>query len=280
VSRFLSKDLFRVVVFVVLLLFVAPTLEAVLVAPHAIFIDHRTRTAQLTLANPGDEPEEIQIDLVYGYPVADSAGRPYVRLIENPDASAPSAAGWIRAFPRRLRLEPGQRQVIRLLASPPADLPDGEAWTRLIVTSRRAQELPLGADTALRAGLTLEMRTIISVTYRKGETRTGVRLEDVHGSVEGDSLVSWVGLQRTGNAAFLGTARFTMYDSGDEVVGEWSVPIAVYYDLTRRFSFALDSLPAGEYRVRFDLTTERSDLPQSSILPAEPVSGSFGVVVR
>ena len=97
-------------------------LSAVLVAPHAVFIDHRSRTGRITLANPGTEPEEIEIELKFGYPETDSAGNPYVKLIDEPPPGAPSAAGWIRAFPRRVRLEPGQRQVVRLLATPPHPL--------------------------------------------------------------------------------------------------------------------------------------------------------------
>lgn len=78
------------------------------------------------------------------------------------------------AFPRRVRIEPGDRQVVRLLATPPADLPDGEYWTRLIVSSHGAA-IPLATgDTAVRAGVTLEIRIVTSVIYRKGELGTEI----------------------------------------------------------------------------------------------------------
>lgn len=245
----------------------APLLgNAVLVAPHAIFIDHRTRTAQVTLANPSAEPEEVDLAFAFGFPATDSAGQPYVRLFDEPADSFPSAAGWIRAFPRRVRLEPGQRQVVRLLAQPPADLPDGEYWTRLIVTSRRAQEVAV-ADTTMRAGLTLELRTIVSVTYRKGDVRTGVAIDTFDATVVGDSLLARLAVHREGNGAYLGVARFTVL-RGESAVQEWAIPIAVYYAMDRRFAFPLADLPPGSYELRFDLTTEREDIPLEHVLPA------------
>ncbi len=255
-------------------------LGGVLVAPHAVFIDHRARTGQFTLANPSSETEEVEIELMYGYPETDSSGNPYVKLIPEPESGAPSAAGWIKAFPRRARLEPGQRQVVRLLARPPADLPDGEYWTRLIVTSRRAQDAVARVDTTLRAGLTLELRTIISVTYRKGSVETGIRLNDLRQRIEGDSLIVWVDLEREGNAAFLGTVRFSMSDENEQTVGEWSTPIAVYHGQNRRFALPVDQLPLGLFQVRFTVDTRRDDLPQTNILPADPIARSFGIEKR
>ena len=249
----------------------APLLgNAVLVAPHAIFIDHRTRTAQVTLANPGAEPEEVDLAFAFGFPATDSAGQPYVRLFDEPADSFPSAAGWIRAFPRRVRLEPGQRQVVRLLATPPADLADGEYWTRLIVTSKRGQEVAV-TDTTMRAGLTLELRTIVSLTYRKGDVRTGVAIDAFDARVVGDSLVARLAVHREGNGAYLGVARFAVMGR-EAAMHEWAVPIAVYYDMDRRFAFPLTDVPPGSYELRFDLTTEREDIPLEHVLPAPPIT--------
>jgi len=276
----LVSRMLKVAVASCVMLAVSPLVSgAVLVAPHAVFISHQQRTGQLTLANPGEQAEEIEIDLVFGYPATDSAGNPYVELIDEPGPEHPSAAGWIRAFPRRMRLEPGQRQVVRLLASPPAGLPDGEHWSRLVVTSRRAAPIAAGPDTTVRAGITLELRTIISVTYRKGQPETGVALRDLRGSISGDSLIAWVSLAREGNAAYLGTVAFQVYDEAENVVREWDIPIAVYYEMNRRFALPLESLPPGAYRVRFEISTDREDIPQGSVLPAPPIIRSFGIEV-
>ena len=263
-------------------LLLAPfVLRGVLIAPHAVFIDHGTRTTQVTLANPSNDPEEIEIDVQFGYPTTDSVGNPYVVLIESPGPDQPSAAGWIRAFPRRIRLNPGQRQVVRLLATPPAGLADGEYWTRLIVTSRRTTSAAVGPDTTLRAGLTLELRTIISVNYRKGDVTTAVVIHDVRPELRSDSLIVWLDLEREGNAAFLGTMRFTILDpAGDRTVAEWRTPVAVYYTQNRRIAMSVDSLPPGPYLFRVEIDTQREDLPQTNILPARPVMRRFDLEKR
>lgn len=273
-----AKRLIRIALLVVIALVGWPFVaDAVLVAPHALFIDHRQRTSQLTLANSGDRPEEIEIDFVFGYPATDSLGNPYVELIDDPRPDQPSAAGWLRAFPRRLRLEPGQRQTVRLLASPPADLPDGEHWSRLIVTSRRPMPTAV-ADSGVQAGVTFELRTIISVAYRKGSPKTGVNLTDLRVAVEGDSLVTWIGLEREGNAAYLGSLRFDVLD-GEDVVREWSTPVAVYYSLNRRMALPLNGLPAGSYTVRLELSTQREDIAQQNVLPVPPIVRTLGIDV-
>jgi hypothetical protein len=245
--------------------------EGVLVAPHAIFIDHRTRTGQVHLLNTGSEPEEVEIQLQFGYPDTDPAGNIFVRLIEDPDSGAPSAASWIRAFPRRLMLPPGGRQVVRLLATPPADLPDGEYWSRLIVTSRGGHIAMAGGDSTVSAGVTLEIRTIISVTYRKGEIQTGINVTELDTRVVNDSLIAWLGLERSGNGAFLGQVTFDLRNARDSSVASWPTPIAVYYPLRRRFSFPLDGIAPGAYTLRFTLNTDRDDLDASTVLPADPI---------
>ena len=263
------------------LLFVSPILGyAILVSPHAVFMDHRTRSGQVYLANTGTTPEEVEIALTYGYPVTDSAGNISVRLIERPDSTEPSAAGWIRAFPRRAVVQPGERQVVRLLAQPPATLPDGEYWSRLIITARGQQMAVASSDTTVRAGVSLEMRTVISVSYRKGQVRTGVEIRDLRASVEHDSLIVWVGLVRQGNAAYLGTTRIRLFDAANAVHGDWTTPTAVYVPVTRRYAFALEGAAPGRYVVSVDLSTAREDLPQRDILPANPAHSSVVVEVR
>ena len=255
-------------------------LAAILVAPHAVFMDHRSRTGQVFLVNTGDTPEEVTIDLKYGYPATDSTGTVFIRLIDQPDSTEPSAAAWIKAYPRRAVLAPGQRQVVRLLARPPAGLPDGEYWSRIIATSRGSKVAVVGGDSTISAGLSLELRTIISLSYRKGAVHTGVSVTDLRAIRQGDSLVVWFGAERQGNAAFLGTLTYQLVDATGKVRGEWETPVAVYHPLSRRYVFDLDSVPAGRYTVRMNLTTARNDLDQKHILPAQPVTRSVEVETR
>src|SRR5204862_6704935 len=80
--------------------------QGVMVAPHAVFIDHRLRSGWVLLYNPGTEPVEVTISTIFGYPVTDSTGAITLRTVDAPDSTVPSALAWIQAFPRRLTVAP------------------------------------------------------------------------------------------------------------------------------------------------------------------------------
>jgi hypothetical protein len=258
--------------------------DAVTVAPHALFLGDRNRVGEVVLVNQSGTAEEIELDFQFGYPRSDSAGNVHVTLIENPEPGAPSAAGWLRAFPRRLRLEPGQRQTVRVQATPPDDLANGEYWSRMIVTSTQEQAPTLAqqADSiGVRAGLKFVLRTITSVTYRKGAVETRIRLDSLRADAANDSVIAWVGLTRAGSGAFLGSVGFTLLDADGAVVQDWDpTPVAAYYTLLRRYALKLDSLPAGTYQLRARVSTARQDIAAVHVLPTDPVEAGVRVDVR
>jgi hypothetical protein len=254
-------------------------IEAIYVSPTAVFMDERSGSAQVAIGNSGDSPEEATVELRFGFPDADSAGTPYIRFIDDPGSEFPSAADWIHAFPQRVRLEPRSQQVVRLLARPPENLPDGEYWTRMIITGRGATLRPTGADSGVHAGVDLVIRLVTSVTYRKGKVSTGILVRDVIADVEGDSLTVWAHLDRTGNAAYLGTADVELANARGATVRHWSSALSVYTPMRRRFSFKVDSLEAGDYKVRLRIRAERPDLPADRVLPAPTVTDSVAVRV-
>jgi len=255
--------------------------QGVLVAPHAVYIDHRVRSGAILLYNPNPVPAEITISTLYAYPVTDSLGRMLLHIVEQPDSSQPSAAGWIQAFPRRLTVAPLERQTVRLLATPPPGLADGEYWARLVITAKGGQVPITGAaDTAnIRVGLTLEVRTIIGVAYRKGPVHTGVAVSRLRARVVGDSLETWLRLDRRGDAAFVGTVRGVLVDSAGAERASFFSPLGVYYSLDPRFAIHVGALQPGRYRLRVDVTTERADLAPEVVLPAPAVHDSIEVRV-
>lgn len=261
------------------LLLLPAAIHAIFVSPTAVFMDEKAPSTQITLGNAGDRPEEAEINLQFGFVDTDSTGTPFVRRMEDPPPQFPSAAGWIRPFPRRVRLEPGDRQVVRLLAQPPADLPDGEYWSRLIVTARGGSVPVASTDTAVQAGVSLEIQLVTSVTYRKGLVTTGVTISDFIAVVRGDSLQAGARFTRQGNGAYLGTATFDVVDASGRRARSWSVVMAVYYPMYRRFTFPLASLEPGDYLLRLTLTSDRSDLQKGQALPAATVTDSVALDV-
>jgi hypothetical protein len=277
-SRFSIMRTVRVTALLAAILLFAPLAQAIVVAPHHTFIDHRTRSGVIYLHNPASEPEEVTISFFFGYPVSDSAGDVSIKVVDEPGPDDPSAAGWIRAYPRRAMIGPGETRAVRLLAQPPADLPDGEYWARATVTSRGA-DVPLEVpDTGgVQVGLRLEVRTVIPVTYRKGDVHTSVVITGVDHRVANDSLVAKVGMQRSGNAAFLGTLHLTLTDSAGTAAVEAHRHVAVYRDLLRAVALPIAGLPSGDYTLHVRVDTERSDLDPENVLPAQPMEMSLEV---
>jgi hypothetical protein len=255
--------------------------QGVMVAPHAVFIDHRVRSGSVFLYNPGTEPVEVTISTLFGYPVTDSTGTIVLRTIEAPDSTVPSALAWLQAFPRRLTVAPLDRQTVRLLARPPAGLPDGEYWVRLMVAAKAGQVPITGLpDTSgISVGLTLEVRTVIGVAYRKGPVTTSVALSNLRAQLRGDSLVTWSHLERRGNAAYVGMVRGSVVDSTGAVRGSFATPLSVYFTLDPKIGSNVGKLPRGRYWLRYEVVTEREDLDPSVVLLAPAVRDSVQLVV-
>lgn len=276
--------MFRLAATLATALAVAPALagQGVLVAPHTIIIDHRSRSSSISVYNPGTESVEISLSTFFGYPVTDSLGQFDLRTVETPDSTMPSAAGWIQAFPRVMTLGPKETQTVRLLGRPPATLPDGEYWARLMVSARGASPAaqPVTDTSGVQVGLKLEVRTVLPMLYRKGAVRTGVRVDSLRlVRAPGDSLELRAHLTRTGNSAFLGMMRAAVVDSAGRSVASTQTAVAVYFDMSPRVRMAAPAAPAGRYRLRFELASERDDLPSSSLLQVAPIRDSVEAVL-
>ncbi len=253
--------------------------QGVVIAPTAVFIDARTRTAALLLVNPNEQPVEVEVGTLFGYPVTDSTGQLVLRTVEEPDSTLPSAAAWIRPYPRRMTLAPHAQQTVRLLVTPPPTLPDGEYWSRVVVTARGGQ-IPLSQSTdttRVRVGLSVEVRTILPLLYRKGRLQGGLELSALRAERQGDSLLVRAHLERTGATAALGTANGELVDSTGATRATFSTPISAYYAVDPRFTLPLDSVPAGHYRLRVEIASGRQDLAPESIVPFKTVRDSVAV---
>jgi hypothetical protein len=250
---------------------------AVAVSPVAVYIDSRTRTGTLTLFNPGSRPEEIQVEFAYGYPQSDDEGNVSVAVTDSVPEGEPSAVSWLRAFPRRLVLEPGQRQVLRIMAEPPAGLAEGEYWARALVRSRGGQSPIEERRGDVTVQVEVETVVIVAVNYRNGRVSTGLRVTGADAVQVGDTVLATIDFERTGNAAFLGRVQAELLDGGGRVVASAEEVLAVYKTIRRRLELAPSADARAPFRVRFTMDTERDDLPPGGPLPTERVVHEIAV---
>lgn len=255
--------------------------QGVVVAPHAVYLDHRTRSASITLYNPGAEATEVSIEFLFGYPVTDSVGDFTLMEPDSVTAEMPSAHRWIEAFPRRVTIGPLQRQTVRLLARPPANLADGEYWSRVVIVAKGGSVPVSNADSAnISIGLDLEIRTRIPLTYRKGVLQSGIALSQLTAQrTSSDSLAIRARLVRQGTAAYVGTARGTLVNESGKTVGTFMEPVAVYYDANPVFTIPVAGLPAGKYTARIEVASDRPDITPEQLLKSATVRDSISVVL-
>jgi P pilus assembly chaperone PapD len=252
--------------------------HAVTVSPTAVFIDARSPTATLSLYNNGTSPEEVEISFGFGYPSSNADGVLQVQIQDSAAAGEPSVVPWLRAFPRRMQLQPGQRQTLRVMVQAPAGVADGEYWGRVMVRSRGGQPPIESTQGQVHVAVNVETVVATAVLFRKGAVSTGVNVRAATGALAGDSVRLTLDLDRTGNAVYLGRIQARLRDAGGRVLATDEDALALYRSLRRRFTMAL---PAGAPRaglsVEYVVDTERPDLPPAGPLKAPPVTGTVAV---
>lgn len=256
--------------------------QGVLVAPHGIFIDARTRSGAIELYNPGDVAAEVSVSAFFGYPTTDATGQIVLAAppAEGADTISASAAKWVRILPDRVVLQPRERQTLRVLMRPPVGLPDGEYWSRIVVDAREVPPAPATAsDGAISVGLSMRVRTIIALFYRQGSVGSAVTLGAVTARHAGDSLQVELPLERTGNAAYLGTVRLQLRNAAGSVVRSTETTVGVYYTMRPRLALDVAGVPAGEYRLEVEVGSQRPDLPREVVLPSAVARQSVNVTL-
>lgn len=247
---------------------------AVTVSPTALYISSRSPSALLTLYNAGDRAEEIEISFGFGYPRSDSTGKLQVMITDSAATGEPSAAAWLRVFPRRMVLQPGQRQVVRVTIVAPAGITDGEYWGRVLVKSRGGEPPIEQTQGQVKMALTVETTFATAVFFRKGDNSTGITVPGAASVMTPVGVETTLDLQRSGSAAFLGRVQLFLVDSLGRTRDSVEDVVAVYRQLRRRFVMPLPpgTLASERLFVRYLVDDKRPDLPPGGQLPSVPAT--------
>jgi hypothetical protein len=261
-----------------LLALAAGRAHAVSVSPTAVFIDSRSPTGTLTLYNGGNRPEEIEVYFAFGYPTSDSAGVLRTSLADTAATGEPSIIQYMRVFPRRMTLAPGQRQTLRVLVQAPPTLADGEYWGRVVVRAKGGQPPIESVQGDVRAQLDVQTVVATAVLFRKGPVRTGVAVTNARAHATPHGVQVDCDVARQGNAVYLGRVIAEVLAPGGQVVGRVEDALAVYRGLHVRYLVPLSpGAPRAGLTVRYTFDTERPELPAVGPLKAPPVTGTTPV---
>jgi P pilus assembly chaperone PapD len=258
-NRLRKSRLFGSAVFLVLILIMVSELSAgVLVAPTSVILSDRKRTGRLTVQNPTDKPKQVEIRFSFGMPVSDSAGNIRLNLQDSAVTDERSALGWIKAFPKKMILDPNSSQVVRFLARPPRDLADGEYWARIMVRSQEGETtipLPTNND-KITTKLNMIMQTAIVLKYRSGNLVSKLEVQETEVFQTDTIITAFIDMVNRGNVSYVGILNCRLVDAGGREISKADIDLAVYRELTistdGRKDIAAEDMIAGN---RIEYTT-------------------------
>ncbi len=241
------------------------------VAPQVLIIDAKDRSGALVLRNGADEAIDVEVDVRFGFEVADREGRVRTHYPTRAFQDRRSAASYLSVSPRQTRLAPGEERVVRVLARVPSGLAQGEYWARASV--RVQPVMPANVEPSerirLQVGLMTEQR--IPIFVRHGRAAATANLQDVgwtleerYGSV---FLVAryFVGLE--GSGAFLGTIEAVVKDARGGFIGRHEDDLAVFESGWRRIEIPLDRMPAKGARLELKTERRHPSITSDDLLP-------------
>jgi hypothetical protein len=246
----------------------------VAIAPTTVVVGARQPFGSYLLSNASPVPQEVVVDFRFGFPVSDSLGAMTMLYDDSATAARHSMTEWVRAFPRRFVMQPGEQQVVRITVRPPAGLEDGTYWTRIVTTStpQGPSPEPPAAD-GVSAHIVLRLEQVTTLLYRHGRQSTGLDPGEIVVVDDDESKALLLPLSRSGNAPYMGTALLRVRNADGDVVHESTDLLAIYFDLVKRFELPR-GLTSGSYTAEIALTAARRDIPSSDLVQAPPASRS------
>lgn len=216
---------------------IMPTATAeVLIAPTRVELDRAERSTELVVVNKGDEEAAFRVSIENRRMLIDGTMEP----AETALADELFAKDFIRFSPRRILLEPGERQTIRVSAMLNGDLEPGEYRSHL-----RLMAAPLSAGRTLESAtdaegdaLSIQLIAIRSITipviFRLGDLSAEVEIEETElrpSANEGETVLV-ARLNRTGDRSTYGDIKIFVEGQREPVY--FARGIALYTPNTQR----------------------------------------------
>ncbi|MFZ1977394.1 MAG: hypothetical protein WAV76_05515 [Bacteroidota bacterium] len=250
----------------------------VAVAPPIVFCSPDHRFGDLIIENRTTTPQEVSVEFKFGYPLSDSLGAMNMQFGDTATEKELSLKPYIRLFPKKFIMQPGDKQIVRIAANVPASLKDGFYWTRVITTSAEQK----GQVDTIRKDITTTLnyifKQVTTAVYQKGMLTNGITITG-KGVAKNNAgtLILWY-INKNGNAPYFGTATAKIFDADDVLVDEIRETIAVYVSMMK-CSLLTKNLPAGTYTVDISLAPQRNDIPADQIRYCSAYEQRFTVVL-
>ncbi len=227
------------------------------VAPNAFVIEAPSRSTEMYIRMSNDAaPMEFELSSYFSVPGTDSLGN--FKLFDVDSLRHRSISPHLRFSPRRFILAAGGHQLVRISVTSDS-LPDGEYWARIVASAKFVSEVVPTDAPAMSAEMGLEIRTVSGLLYRKGNLGSDIEIGGHSVFVRNDSLFIDLDIQKSSEAAWIGTFQVELSDVNGTVAHTNSIPSNVYVGTKYRHVIPNLALKPGRYLAKVTLATHRDD---------------------
>lgn len=242
--------------------------------PTMIFVSENQKIQDITIVSQSDSLQEVAFSTSFGFPVNTKEDGLHISEGRQQDRFLYDLSPYVRVFPEKIFLAPGQRQIVRLQVQNSPQFETGTYWTRLSIksqtTSPEAQEnlVPIGRQST---NINLVVRQNIGVFYKHGEVNTAVEVLKLDTRQENSILFVEPLLKRNGNSPFIGSLDAKLYSENGELVSHSSIIVNVFFETLSPFRLNVSDLNTGRYRLVIRFTTSRGDATSNRLIQSEPL---------
>ena len=208
-------------------------------------------TEFFTVTNTAADPVRLR---VYPKFVTFDADNKLLEGVQSPH----DLSRWVVLSPRRLSLQPEQRQVVRFSVRPPSGLTGGEYRTVIFFEELPPPpdpEQPLQGEES-QYQLRLLTRLGVPLYGMAGAKSVGVLLGNEGVTTQGNQVVLRAQLTNQSNAYLVLIPRVRLLDADGDEVYRYEGRIVLQRDQTLNWSHAVDRPVAGSYTLSFSATHE------------------------
>ncbi|HEX2788651.1 MAG TPA: hypothetical protein VHP32_12200 [Ignavibacteria bacterium] len=262
-------------------LIVAGSINAqVVITPYVVLIDNQNKFGTYTVINQTNEEQEVSINFQFGYPVSDENGNVTMKYEDNPTPGMNALNEWLKIFPKRFLIKPGEKQTVRMTVDPPANLAAGTYWTRM-VTSTQTKTIFSDTTRNLSAKVNFVLNQITTVIYKNKQFNSNIVFNELTVNQDTSSVNFVSDLSASGDQPFFAQFEYKVLDGSQNVVYERNEFAGIYFNMKRKYEVPLTDLPPGNYTLIVRITSDDTqDIPKSDNFPIAPVEKTINFSVQ
>lgn len=249
----------------------------IIVNPYIVLIDDKNKFGTYSVMNETSDIQEVFINFKFEYIVSDENGN--IRY-DTVSAGRNDLTKWIKAYPKKIILNPKQKQIIRMTVTPPDNIGKGTYWTKIITSS---QKISKTTDTTgkISARINFVFNQITTVIYKKGRYENNVEFKNLNVTTDTSGVHLIPSFSVTGDQPFYGHLNSKILTSQEELIIESDEYIAMFFDMSKRVSFPNLILKPGNYIAEITLSSEiSSDVPKTDKGEILPITKRIDFIVQ